>query len=134
MRMGKGGIGVKSKVGKGPSGGGDASLEYSSASSKRTVFGQTFEGHAEPRRPELKWFAHDQEIEFLIATRCNNDGGNTTKRYRVELDSSSTQTMSVQLASKLDKALGKLGASVNFSLKGEAFAESRRRLVFEVEF
>ena len=98
------------------------------------MFSQTFEGNAEPRHPELKWFAHDQEIEFLISTRCNGGEGNTTKEYRVELDSLSTQTMSEQLAAKLDKALGKLGAACNFSLEGEALTESRRRLVFEVEF
>lgn len=134
VRMAKGGIKAKGKSGSSLSGGADASRETASESIKRIVFTQTFEGNAEPQRPELKWFAHDQEIEFLIATRCNGGDGNTTKEYRVELDSSSTQTMSEQLAAKLDKALGKLGASCNFSLKGEALTESRRRLVFEIEF
>lgn len=134
VRMAKGGIGVKGKLGKIPVGDADGSYRATTESRKRIVFSQTFEGNAEPRRPELKWFAHDQEIEFLIATRCNGSDRNMTKDYRVELDSSSTQTMSVQLAAKLDKALGKLGAACNFSLKGEALTESRRRLVFEVEF
>ena len=133
VRMAKGGIGAKGKIGKIPAGDADVSHKSTSESRKRIVFSQTFEGNAEPRRPELKWFAHDQEIEFLISTRCNA-GGNVTKSYRVELDSSSTQTMSEQLGAKLDKALSKLGASCNFSLKGEALNESRRRLVFEVEF
>lgn len=134
VSMAKGGIKAKAKIKKGLSGGADASRKSSSASSKSIVFTQTFEGNAKPKRPELKWFAHDQEIEFLISTRCNGDDSNATKQYRVELESSSTQTMSVQLAAKLDKALGKLGATCNFTLQDEAYTESRRRLVFEVEF
>lgn len=125
---------AKTKIGARKLASVDASKESTSESSKRIVFSQTFEGNAEPRRPELNWFAHDQEIEFLISTRCNEENANKTKRYRAELDSSSAQTMSVQLAGKLDKALSKLGASVNFSLQGEALEESRRKLVFEVEF
>ena len=128
VRIAKGGIGARKL------GGVNASGKATSQTSKRIVFSQTFEGSAEPRRPELKWFAHDQEIEFLISTRCNGDDANKTKNYRVELDSSSTQTMSAQLAGKLDKALTKLGTAVNFSLQGEALDESRRKLVFEVEF
>ena len=127
VRVARGKIGVKKTASI------DESSEMSSESSKRIVFSQTFEGNDVPRHPELKWFANDQEIEFLISTRCNEENANKTKNYRVELESSSTQTMSVQLACKLDKALGKLGA-VNFSLQGEALDESRRRLVFEVEF
>ena len=42
--------------------------------------------------------------------------------------------MNVALAAKLDKALGKLCSMYNFSLEGEAKAEARRKLVFEIEF
>lgn len=124
----------KAKVGANQLGSIDGSCETASGSFKRIVFSQTFEGNAEPTRPDLKWFANDQEIEFLISTRCNAGGANKTKSYRVELDSSSTQTMSVQLAGKLDKAISKLGATCNFSLRGEALNESHKRLVFEVDF
>lgn len=112
----------------------DASGEATSQTSNRIVFHQTFEGSAEPRRPELHLFAHDKEIEFLISTRCNKANTNQTKTYRVELDSSSTQTMSAQLAGKLDKALSSLGVTCSFGLQSKALAESRRKLVFEVEF
>ena len=111
-----------------------AELDYSRAREKSIVFTQTFEGNAEPKRPKLEWFKNDREIEFLIDTRCNGDTGNKTKTYRVQLDSSSTQTMSISLAAKVDKALGKLGAVCNFSIEGEAKNEARKKLVFEVEF
>jgi|GEM_PF-6409669 hypothetical protein len=42
--------------------------------------------------------------------------------------------MSVSLAGKIDKALGKMGAVFNFSLSGEAKDEMRKSLMFEVEF
>ena len=112
----------------------DASGEAVSQSRNQIVFHQTFEGNAEPRRPELHLFAHDKEIEFLISTRCNEGNTNKTKTYRVNLDSSSTQAMSVQLAGKLDKALSGLGVTCSFGLQSKALAESHRKLVFEVEF
>lgn len=105
-----------------------------SQTQKSIVFSQTFEGNNHPRRPELKWFAHDKEIEFLIDTRCNGDDAGKTKEYSMELSSMAMQTMNVQTAIKIDKALAKLGAACNFSLKGEALTEQRRTLVFEIEF
>ena len=112
----------------------DVSVQYRRDTKKRVLFTQTFEGNASPKRPELKWFANDEEIKFLIETRCNDASDNKTKHYSFQLDSSSSQTMNVALAAKLDKALGKLCSTYNFSLEGEAKAEARRKLNFIVEF
>lgn len=111
-----------------------AMIDYSGTHEKSIVFTQVFEGSANPKRPELLWFKNDKEIEFLINTRCNADDANQTKTYRIQLDSSSTQTMSVSLAAKLDKAIGKLGCACNFSLEGKAKTEARKKFLFDVEF
>lgn len=108
--------------------------EVSRNTEKSIVFTQTFEANKQPRRPELKWFAHDKEIEFLIDSRCGGADAGMTKEYTMKLNSTVMQTMSVQAATKIDKALAKLGASFNFSLEGEAHAEQRQTLVFEIEF
>ena len=116
------------------SAGASAGVKSDAHSHKSVVFSQTFEGNDQPRRPELKWFANDKEIEFLIDTRCGGSDVGKTKEYSMELSSTSMQTMNVQAAAKIDKALSKLGASFNFSLEGEALTEQRRRLLFEIEF
>lgn len=112
----------------------DADAKATSQTQKSIVFSQTFEENDNPRRPELRWFAHDKEIEFLIDTRCNGGDAGKTKEYSMQLSSMAMQTMNVQTAIKIDKALAKLGAACNFSLKGEALTEQRRTLVFEIEF
>lgn len=117
---------------------GESSLEAEHLSSKSsetsTLFEHTFEGDATPKCPELQWYAHDKEINFLINTRCSGSDYNSTKDYRIEIDCSASSTLSIRMASKIDAALNKLGASCNFSFEGEVMNESRRKLMFEVEF
>lgn len=111
---------------------GSGQIDESRLATKTVLFDQVFEGGADPVRPRLQWYAHDKEIDFLIDSRCGE--GNQTKMYKVKLDSSLSATMSVSLAAKIDGALGKLGASCNFSLEGEAQHEMRQKLYFEVQF
>lgn len=101
---------------------------------RKVLFSQTFEGDATPETPELHWYAHDAEIKRLIDSRCSKDSRNITKNYHVEIDSSASSTMSLTMATKIDSALGKLGASCNFSIRGEVQNESRRKLLFDIEF
>lgn len=112
----------------------NAKVEEMTSTEKKTLFSQTFEGSAAPKRPELRWYAHDAEIKFLIDTRCSKGDSNSTKDYGIEIDCSASSTMSVTLASKIDGALSKIGASCNFSFAGEVMRESRRKLLFDVEF
>lgn len=112
--------------------GASGQMDESRYATKTVLFEQTFEGGTDPVRPSLQWYAHDKEVDFLIESRCGK--GNQTKMYKVKLDSSVSATMSVSLAAKIDGALGKLGASCNFSLEGEAQHEMRQKLYFEVQF
>ncbi|WP_302396446.1 hypothetical protein [Eggerthella sinensis] len=112
----------------------DASLSNYKSSERKFLFSQTFEGNATPKPPQLRWYAHDGEILSLIEMRCSENGGNSMKDYSLEIDCSTSSTMSATLASKIDIALKKLGATSNFSLEGEVMNESRRKLLFSITF
>ena len=90
--------------------------------------------HMAPDSFYPKWYAHDEEIAFLIDSRCGGADANVAKEYHVMLDSKASQAMSFSLAAKVDSALGKLGYTCNFSLQGEALNEARRKLQFDIEF
>lgn len=101
-------------------------------SEERSVrFEQVFEGDRKPIAPELKWFAHDREIESLINMVLS---GSRLPEYRIKLDSSASCSMSRQLAGKVDASLKKLKASGNFSMEGEVSTEARQVLEFSIEF
>lgn len=135
ISINKGSKGAKVSKGKAKGGG---SLESSSSSTvsaeRKILFTQTFEGEATPERPKLCWYAHDTEIKRLIDTRCSGDYCNTTRNYRIEIDNSASSTMSLKMASKINFALKRFGASCNFSFEGEVQKESRQMLLFDVEF
>ena len=57
-----------------------------------------------------------------------------TREYSFEIDNSASAAISQGMAGKIDAALGKMGAECNFSLKGEVESESRKRMIFEIEF
>lgn len=97
------------------------------------VFEQSFEGAAEPKRPTLRWFSHDREIRSLIETMCS-DEGNRFKEYRIEIDGSSSATLSQKQAAKIDGVLKKLHASCNFTMESECLTESRQKLRFTISF
>ena len=107
---------------------------YASERKRSIVFEQTFEGNASPVYPELEWFRNDREIEFLIETRCGDEGSNKTKIYRVTLDQMSMRTLSVDLAAQLDAACGKLGIGKKLFLEGKATRESNTRFSYVIEF
>lgn len=111
-----------------------ASLKRTVESMSETLFEQTFEGSANPIEPELHWFAHDKEMLDLIKTRCSADGTHTTKEYHMRLNKSTTMTLSVTAAEKIDGAIKQLGATCDFTLKSEAQEESRSLLDFYIEF
>ena len=112
----------------------EESRKESQFQKREVVFAQTFEGNMAPQRPNLRWFAHDNEIASLIDTRCSESGGNVTREYSFKIDSSVNAVISESMAGKIDAALSKMGAKCNFSLKGEVESESRKKMVFEIEF
>lgn len=88
-----------------------------------------FEGHDSPKRPQLKWFAHDDSIKALIEMRLAD--AKSIKSRVLELKSASSATMSVKVASAIDKII-KVKASM--SMEKQAIKEHSNRLLFEVEF
>ena len=99
----------------------------------RILFRQEFEGAVEPSMPVLKWYKDDNEILDLIETRLNTER-NTTKSYRVEINSFASMCMSASQAIKIDASLGKAGVKDNFSLQMQFEKEVRKVMVFEVRF
>lgn len=92
-----------------------------------------FQGNDVPQKPTLKWFAHDNTIQQLIAARCSGDNSITVK----ELDfyGSSFATMSKKAACAIDCALATMdSASGSTSMEDQATKEQESRLVFHVEF
>ena len=89
-----------------------------------------FEGNSEPRRPSLKWFAHDDSINGLIEMRCSEK--NSVKSKILELSCSASATMSQKAACAIDKIL-KI-SSVSLSLERKSIVEHTSKLIFEVIF
>lgn len=112
----------------------DVSLNNSLYQKRSVVFSQSYEGDAAPQRPDLHWFAHNNEIISLIDMRCSDGAGNVMREYSFKIDNSARTMISANMAGKIDAALEKMGMECNFSLKGEVVNESRKQLVFEIEF
>ncbi len=86
-----------------------------------------FEGHDDPQSPELKWFAHDDNIKGLIEMRRNR----AIKSNSLTLNGSSSSTMSRKIACAIDQIL-KIKGSI--SMEKEIIKEHNKILIFEVEF
>ena len=86
-----------------------------------------FEGHDDPKEPDLKWFMHDDNIKNLIKMRCNK----AIKSNILELSGSASATMSKALACALDDVM-KVGGSL--SMEKQSVKEHNTKLIFEIEF
>lgn len=91
-----------------------------------------FEGGTEPRRPNLKWFAHDDTIKTLIDARC--EGTNVLRCETLELTGSSSATMSRKAAVSIDGVLKKINFKCSSSMESQALTEHSSVLIFSVEF
>lgn len=92
-----------------------------------------FEGNDAPKRPELKWFAHDDNITRLIDMCC--EGKRAVKSEMLELSGSSSATMSQKAACAIDGTIGKMGGSKgSASMESQAAREHHSKLLFNIEF
>lgn len=83
--------------------------------------------------PELKWFAHDENIKRLIEMCC--DGKRTVKAETLELSGSSSATMSQKAAYAIDGTIGKIaGVKGDASMDAQAAKEHRSKLLYHIEF
>lgn len=101
-----------------------SSTETQKQSGKRVSF---FEGHDDPKIPEMKWFAHDDNIKSLIDMRCKK----AIKADVLELRGASSATMSQSIACALDDIL-KINAKI--TMEKQAIKEHQSSLIFEIEF
>lgn len=91
-----------------------------------------FEGNNEPKRPELKWFTHDDNIKGLIEMRCSDK--NAIKSRVLELEGSVSATMSTKTAYNIDIAVKKAKGKAAMSMEEQAIRENLRKLIFSIEF
>jgi len=111
-------------------------MKHSEKEERNGISESIFRGNDNPRRPELKWFAHDDNIKRLIDMRCNDINSIQTKTLK--LSGASSATMSKKVACAIDAAVGKFGGKASAkgegSMEAKASSESKSTLVFTVEF
>lgn len=111
----------------------DQSYSRASSSYRGGSSETEFQGNDILQRPNLKWFAHDDNIKRLIEMRC--DGNRAVKSETLKLSGSSSATMSQKTACMIDGAMGKIGgAKGNVSMEAQAAKENGSKLLFHVEF
>lgn len=98
--------------------------------SGRTV--STFSGDRNPKKPELKWFANDENIKRLIEMRCSDPA--SIQSHSLVLEGASSATMSQKAAYAIDVAVSKIGLKGNYAMASKATKECSSKLIFEVEF
>lgn len=96
------------------------------------VFSQRFKGSNQPLEPELNWFKKDLGINSLIKKRCS--GINDIEEYSIQIDTTSSTTISVSQAAKIDAALKAAKLSSDISVENKARTESSRKLVYHIKF
>ena len=101
---------------------------------KTVLYEATFQDGSEPQHPDLHWYATDPKIKELVASRFNENDLTPLQHYHFEVSEASTALMYQSIASKVDVALKKMGANVNFSFEGEVQTQSRRRFELDIQF
>lgn len=91
-----------------------------------------FEGSVNPVKPELKWFANEENILRLIEMRCN--ASNSVKNETFEFSGSSSATMSQKTAYAIDNAIGAMKMKGNSSMESQLLKESKSTLRYHIEF
>lgn len=91
-----------------------------------------FVGSSEVKRPELKWFKHDETIIKLIDIRCSN--GNAIKTETLVLEGNASATMSQKTAYAIDNAISKINVGGKANMEGQATKENKSKLIFCIEF
>ena len=131
----KSSFGEKAKL-KGVSESGSESTEKNSSSKNfNQLSGRVtvrFEGSAEPKRPILKWFANDDNVNKLIEMRCNGD--NSINSETLEISGASSATMSLKTASAIDSSIGGMGFRGSSTMEMQVKRESCSTLIFNIEF
>ena len=111
----------------------EAAVESRGYAKKEVLIDQTFEGDSQPQRPELRWFKNNREILSLINMRCE-EAVNRAQSYNILARCSSTSSVSLKLAKKIDLALFQMGARSNFTFRSEVTNEARKVMKLLITF
>ena len=106
----------------------DSAAAKTSSKNSNVQSGKTithFEGHDDPKVPELKWFAHDDNVKGLIEMRL----ARAIKSNSLNLSGATTSVMSKKIACAIDSIV-----KTKISMEREAVKEHSKVLVFEIEF
>lgn len=117
------------------SGNANANYELSNKSSNRRHGHDEveFTGFRFPKKPTLKWFAHDDGINRLIDICCSGRRG--VKTETLELSGTTSATMTQSVACAIDGVISKtINLKGNVSMKSQAKEEHRSKLLFHIEF
>ena len=88
----------------------------------------------QPEKPELHWFALDDNVRNLINMRCSGENRSGMKAYTMEFKGSDFATMGASAAAKIDGALGKLSVGSDFKMQKKVTEERHQKLIFKIEF
>lgn len=110
----------------------EKNLRYSGSQKREGKTVIQFEGSNYPQRPELKWFAYDDNIKNLIQMRCQDV--NSIKSERLELSGASSAAMSQKTAKAIENAVSKMGVGGKLEMESQATRENLSKLIFNIEF
>lgn len=109
--------------------------QHSTAKTKsKSVAEAVFSSGRKPVKPDLCWFANDNNVLNLIEMRCSESSQNEISTYTIELSSSNAATMSISAAAKVDSALSSLKVGANISFSRDSEKENNRKMYFKLEF
>ncbi len=108
---------------------GEVAFKSNHSNTQRGKTVSNFVGHSNPKRPLLKWFKHDDNINGLIEKCCNDV--NSIKSKVLELSGACCATMTKKTACAIDKILKIKG---NISMEQQAVREYSSVLIFNIEF
>lgn len=108
------------------------SYEEMAEAHSKSLAEASFTGDRQAGRPELCWFAHDNNVKNLIEMCCSEKDKPSITSYNIELSNSNAATMSTSTAMKIDATIKKLG--LNSNLNAQSAKEYSRKLLFRLEF
>lgn len=110
----------------------EQNLSYQDSVKRSGKITAKFDGNVTPKRPELKWFANDKNIQNLIEMRCTE--GNSIQSEILELSGSSSAAMAQKTACAIDCTMSKIGAKSNSTMENQSIKENTSTLIFRIKF
>ena len=113
----------------------DSSSESKETISKKVLKKATFTNGATPVQPELKWFKYDDEMTNLIKMRLSGQiNDNSMRDYSISLEGSAYSSIGASTAAKIDAAVSKLESGAGYNISNQEKQESKKKLVFKIQF